>query len=81
MKNRFIKGLRRYTDEVKQHKGVFAVYVILRALVIAVGVFSFFSGNYQNLFLCILSLILFLLPASSAVDKGHVLSFLQGLSF
>ena len=63
MKNRFIKGLRRYTDEVKQHKGVFAVYVILRALVIAVGVFSFFSGNYQNLFLCVLSLILFLLPA------------------
>lgn len=63
MKNRFIKGLRRYTDKVKQHKGVFAVYVILRALVIAVGVFSFFSGNYQNFFLCVLSLILFLLPA------------------
>ncbi len=54
---------KRYREEIRQHKGTFAVYLVLRALVIAVGVISFIGGNYQNCFLCILSLILFLLPA------------------
>ncbi len=59
--------LRRFTDglrgEIKQNKNVFAVYVTLRVLVIAVALVSLFSGNIENFFLCILSLILFLLPA------------------
>ena len=63
MENKFIKGFRKYGSEIKEHKGTFAVYIVLRALVIAVGVISFIGGNYQNCFLCLLSLILFLLPA------------------
>lgn len=50
-------------ERIKANKSTFAVYVILRALVIAVGVFSFFAGNYWNCFLCLLSLVLFLLPS------------------
>ena len=61
-KQKFKNIAKSYKAEVKAHKGAFAVYVILRALVIAVAAVSFVSGNYQNFFLCILSLILFLLP-------------------
>ena len=55
--------IRELKNRIKGNKTTFAVYVILRALVIAVGVFSFFSGNYWNCFLCLLSLVLFLLPS------------------
>lgn len=59
-RRRFADELR---EEIKKNKNVFAVYVTLRVLVIAVAIVSFFSGNIENFFLCILSLILFLLPA------------------
>ena len=49
--------------QIAQHKSVFVVYVVLRLLVILAMVISFLSGNYENLFLCGLSLILFLVPA------------------
>lgn len=55
--------VRAMKKRIKENKSTFAVYVILRALVIVVGVFSFLSGNYWNCFLCMLSLILFLLPS------------------
>ena len=41
---------------------VAAVYIVLRLLVILVMVAQFFNGNFENVFLCILTLILFLLP-------------------
>ncbi|MBR4071825.1 MAG: hypothetical protein IKK26_04665 [Clostridia bacterium] len=56
----FIKDLQ---TEIKKNKNVAAVYIILRILVIAVAVVSLVSGNIENFFLCILSLVLFLLPA------------------
>ena len=58
---------RRIRDElvgeVKKNKNVFAVYVVLRGLVIAIAVLSLIGGNIENFFLCVLSLLLFLLPA------------------
>ena len=69
-KRKFRSVVKRYRDEIRQNKGTFTVYVILRALVIAVGVISFVAGNYQNFFLCILSLILFLLPAFVQTNFG-----------
>ena len=71
-KNRpkFKEKLREYRNEVRTHKWTFAVYVILRALVIAVAVVSFLGGNYQNVFLCLLSLVLFLLPAFVTKNFG-----------
>ena len=41
---------------------VATVYIVLRLLVILVMVAQFFNGNFENVFLCILTLILFLLP-------------------
>lgn len=44
-------------------KGVVTtVYLVLRLLVILVMVAQFFNGNFENVFLCILTLILLLLP-------------------
>ncbi len=38
------------------------VYIILRIMVIAVMIIQFFHGNYSNVFICLLTLILFLIP-------------------
>lgn len=46
--------------EIREHKSSFAVYVVLRVLVIAVAVLEFFNGNYEAVFLCILTLLLLL---------------------
>lgn len=44
-------------------KGVVTtVYLVLRLLVILVMVAQFFNGNFENVFLCILTLVLLLLP-------------------
>ena len=33
--------------EIREHKSSFAVYVVLRVLVIAVAVLEFFNGDYE----------------------------------
>ena len=46
-----------------QRKGVVTtVYLVLRLLVILVMVAQFFNRNFENVFLCILTLVLLLLP-------------------
>lgn len=57
-------------QEIREHKVVFTVYLVLRALVIAVAVLSFFNGNYQNVLLCILSLVLFMIPSFVSKNFG-----------
>lgn len=49
--------------EIREHKSSFAVYVVLRMLVLAMAILQFFNGNYANVFLCILTLLLLLAPA------------------
>lgn len=56
--------------QIKNHKGTFAVYLVLRLLVIFVAVWSLFGGNYENFFLCLLSLVLFLLPSFVSQNFG-----------
>ena len=41
---------------------VATVYVVLRLMVITVMIAQFFNGNFENVFLCGLTLVLFLLP-------------------
>ena len=53
------KSLRQ---EFKENKGVATLYFILRAMVLVVMVAQFLNGNFENFFLCILTLILFLVP-------------------
>ncbi len=47
---------------LKQKPKVSAVYLVLRLSVLLVMVAQFFNGNFQNMFLCGLTLVLFLLP-------------------
>lgn len=48
---------------LRSKKGaVVTVYIVLRLAVILVLIAQFFKGNFENVFLCILTLILFLVP-------------------
>ena len=50
-------------DRTLRRKGVVtAVYLLLRLLVLLTMVAQFFNGNFENVFLCLLTLVLFLLP-------------------
>ncbi len=62
-----LKELREF---IKQKKAVFAVYLILRIIIIAVMVLSVLGGRYENLFVCTLALILFLVPAFFEKNLG-----------
>lgn len=50
-------------NHIKQNKTVFAVYLFLRIIVIAALVWSAIRGDYENVFVCVLALVLFLIPA------------------
>ena len=67
-----MKALGSYVKELRnsyrKNRKTFIFYVILRAMVILTMIRSFITQNYQNAMLCILSLVLFLLPALVA-DK------------
>ncbi len=58
-KNIIKKILNAYRTE---KKSVFVVYVVLRFLVLAALVLSCIGGNWENAFICLLVLFLFLLP-------------------
>lgn len=53
-------GQVRYA--LRHKRSVTAVYLTLRLLVIAIMVAQFFNGNFENVFLCLLTLVLFILP-------------------
>ncbi|MBE5056414.1 hypothetical protein INF37_10470 [Pseudoflavonifractor sp. DSM 107456] len=60
--------MKRWRDssfraQVKSSPMVARLYQILRLLVIWVMIAQFFNGNFENVFLCILTLILFLVPS------------------
>lgn len=46
----------------KENKAAFFTYLILRILVVVCMVIQIFSRNYYNVFLCVLTLILFMIP-------------------
>ena len=49
-------------DEFRRSRSTFILFIILRTVVIAVGVRALFLGNYENTFLCALTLVLFMVP-------------------
>lgn len=53
-----LKGRR-----IQNPKVVLTVYVVLRFLVFLTMIGQFMEGDYQNVFICILTLILFMLPS------------------
>ena len=46
----------------KNKKATATVYFVLRILVIIVMILQFIEGNYENVFMCALTLVLFLIP-------------------
>ncbi len=48
--------------QIREHKAVFAVYIILRVIVIGSLVHALVRGEYESAFVCVLALVLFLLP-------------------
>ena len=61
-KKKIREPLREAQAELRRKKTVTAVYLILRLMVILVMVAQFFNRTFENVFLCILTLILFLMP-------------------
>lgn len=60
-KKRFFKD--PLIDQIMKHKATFAVYLILRLIVVAVLILSVIGKRYENVFVCSLTLVLFLVPA------------------
>ena len=52
----------RLKATIRQQPAVFAVYVVLRLIVVAELVLSILRGEYESAFICLLVLILFILP-------------------
>lgn len=53
---------KQLANEYRKNKSTFILYMVLRTLVILVAVRQFFIGNYENVFLCVFTLFLFLMP-------------------
>ncbi len=58
---------KKYASIIKERRTAFIVFICLRIFVIAVGIFSFLNGSYENLFYCVLTLVLLTVP--SFVEK------------
>ncbi len=56
------ESIRDIKTEIKKKPAVSVVYFFLRISVILVMIAQIFNGNYENVALCVLTLILFLLP-------------------
>ena len=65
MKQRESRADRRgqFRDQVRRNPGLAAVYFILRLLVVLMLIAQVFNGNFENVFLCVLTLFLFTLPS------------------
>ena len=61
-KSGFKAAMRAAQQELKRKRSVTAVYLVLRLMVILIMVAQFFNKNFENVFLCLLTLVLFLLP-------------------
>lgn len=60
---RFVKRFKAgYTKEIKKHKVTFGVFLMLRLLVVLLLIVSCVARNYESIFYCALTLILFMIP-------------------
>ena len=60
--NNFQRMLMALSMEIREHKSSFFVYMVLRVMVILVMILQIFNRNYENVFLCILTLGLLVVP-------------------
>ncbi len=57
-------------EYIRKNKTTFAVYVTLRLLVLMALIFSLLRGRYEHVFVCMLTLILFLTPMFIEKNMG-----------
>ena len=62
-KQKVRKFYRAVIAELTENRNTFLVYVGLRMLVVGVMILQAFNNNYENVFLCILTLILMIMPS------------------
>lgn len=63
MKQKMQNFWKTVRAELEENKNTFLVYTGLRFLVICVMILQIFNGNYQNVFLCLLTLALMIMPS------------------
>ncbi len=66
-KERRKQNNRELKSYIKKNKAVSVVYFVLRIAVIIIMIPEIFNRNYNNVFLCVLTLVLFMIP--SFVEK------------
>jgi hypothetical protein len=49
--------------EIKEHRSSFIVFTILRASIIAIIIHQIYTGQYENVYLCVLTLLLLFVPS------------------
>lgn len=54
--------------EIREHKSSFIVFCVLNVFVITTLVRQFFVGNFQSVFLCVLTLLLLIIPSAVQVS-------------
>ena len=54
--------------EIREHKSSFFIYLLLRTLVIITMILQFLNRNYENVFLCLLTLVLLIVPSFIQVE-------------
>ncbi len=57
-------------EHIRQHKAVFAVYLVLRFIVVALLILELVQKQYESAFICVLVLVLFALPAFVQKNLG-----------
>lgn len=62
------KRFEHLGKHITENEKIFVLYTVLRFLVLVTMIAQFFNGNYQNVFLCILTLILFMVPSFIEVN-------------
>ena len=63
-KKRWLKNLGEALHmELREHKSSFIVYFTLRFLVIVMMILQLMNRNYENVFLCVLTLMLLVIPS------------------
>lgn len=68
MRKRFKVLKEAMRMEIREHKKTFVLYVILRVLVIIMMILQIFNRNFENVFLCILTLFLLIVPSFIQVE-------------
>ena len=69
--------LSELVDKIKEDKVSFSVYAIIRLIVILILVRAVLRGEWESVFVCVLTLILLLLPPF--IEKGLSLELPTGL--